>query len=118
MSSEVVAVDGLDHADEPVRVWPGKHGHAARACKADGGAAVAKLVTPQEFGGTKENDAGVGCEASSMRERFSTEVLPEGLDVLRGDLGRPWASRAGRSAPRTSVVLLGIEVRPGVLRLC
>ena len=30
----------------------------------------------------------MGSKASSMRERFSTQVLPQGLDVLGSDLCR------------------------------
>ena len=60
--NEVVAVDCLNHTDERIGV-----GHTGRACKADSRAAVAQLISPQKFGGAKEDNAGVCSEAGSMR---------------------------------------------------
>ena len=48
---------------------------------------MSKLVAPKEFGGAKQDDGSVRREASRVRECFSPQVAPEGLDVLSRDVG-------------------------------
>ena len=89
MRSEVVAVDGLDHANDAIRIrGAGQDGNPTGSGQADGGPAVPKLVTPKELRGAKENDGSVCCQPSSMRGCLSFQVEAEGLDVLGCDLGR------------------------------
>ena len=106
VSGEVAAVDRLYHADEPVGVRrPRKHRHPLHGC--------GQLVTPQEFGGSVEDNAGVGREASSMGERLCAQVLTKRLGVLSSDLCRRRRPRA-RRAERDFAQLLAVFVIPSL----
>ena len=67
--------------------------------QANGGTTVPKFVTPEEFGGPKQDDGSARSEASRVRECFSPQVTLKGLNMLSGG---PAASKAARSALRTS----------------
>ena len=65
----------------------------------------------QKKGGAEQDNAGVGSEASSMRERFSTQVLPKGLDVLSSNLCRRRAKGQQGREVRGAHIISATDVR-------
>ena len=81
---EVVAVDGLDHADEAVRIWGASQDcNRTGSGQANKGTAVPSLVASKELRRAKQHDGSV-CSQSSRS--LSSQVEAEGLNMLGSDV--------------------------------
>ena len=125
---------GPPQYDGPQQPEAGAHGHGragrngkTRAKLALGQAMEAKFITSEELGGAKQDNGSVRREASRMRECFSPQVTPEGLDMPGRDVGRrrkaeEFGEASLRIKPRreqqgTRAILLATELRIGTTLL-
>ena len=125
---------GPPQYDGPQQPEAAAHGHGragrsgkTRAKLALGQAMEPKFIASEELGGAKQDNGSVRREASRMRECFSPQVTPEGLDMPGRDVGRrrkaeEFGEASLRIKPRreqqgTRAILLATELRIGTTLL-
>ena len=95
--------DCLDEPKKSVRIGrPEEDGCASCAGKANLRATVPHFISAKELGGTEQQHRGVRRKPSSVGERLSTEVCPQGLHVSSNDL-RCWRRSLGHECGKVCI---------------